>query len=74
MPVGTGRGLKTNHALIKLHSEAVRTFRAALFLKQSIFCSCIFFGPSHLASRRPQGSKTNMLAAAFVGLATNQIA
>ena len=42
MPVGTGRGLKTNHALIKLHSEAVRTFRAALFLKQSIFALAFF--------------------------------
>ncbi len=79
-PVGTGRGLKPRAE--KPQSEAVRKFRAALFLLRSalqaifvvIFKPCIFFGTSHLAYRRPKGSKTNMLAAAFVGLATNQIA
>jgi hypothetical protein len=79
-PVGTGRGLKPRAE--KAAKRGRSEYPGGLFLSGGhcrrffvvIFKPCIFSGTSHLASRRPKGSKTNMLAAANAGLATNQIA
>ena len=80
-PVGTGRGLKpcAEKAAKRGRSEIPGglvfcpvDIAGDFFVV--IFKPCIFSGTSHLVFRRPKGSKTNMLAAAFVGLATNQIA
>ena len=76
-PVGTGRGLKlcASKAAERGRSEHPSGLVSILPLPLTgIFGSCNFADATHLAYRGPKGSKTNMLAAAFAGLATNQIA
>jgi hypothetical protein len=76
-PVGTGRGLKlcASKAAERGRSQHPSGLVSLLPLPFiGIFDSCNIADATHLASRSPKDSKANMLAAAFAGLATNQIA
>jgi len=74
--VGTGRGLKPRgeKAAARGRSEYPSGLVFAAIDFADDFWPCNFFAASHLANWRLKGSKTNMLAAASAGLATNQIA
>lgn len=70
-PVGTGRGLKLCASKAAERGRPVYPGGLVSFYP-SIACinfgSCNLLEASHLVLRRPQGSKTNMLTAAFCGV------